>query len=51
MKRVAPSVLTHRLILRPESRLRKVTAAGVIEEVIGQVRVPVLTEGAESNRP
>ena len=26
VKRVAPAVLTHRLILRPESRLRKVTA-------------------------
>ena len=41
LKRVAPHVLGHRLIVRPEARLRQVTAAGVLEEVLGEVRVPV----------
>jgi MoxR-like ATPase len=41
LKRVAPHVLGHRLIVRPEARLRQVTAAGVLEEVLGDVRVPV----------
>jgi len=43
VKRVAPAVLTHRLILRPESRLRKTTAASVVEEIVGEVRVPTLS--------
>ena len=30
VKRVAPAVLVHRLIVRPESRLRKVTAGAVV---------------------
>lgn len=44
VKRVAPKVLEHRLILRPESRLRKVTVAGIVEEIVASVRVPVSEE-------
>lgn len=44
VKQIAPTVLAHRLILKPESRLRKVTAAGVIEEVLRRVPVPLLPE-------
>jgi MoxR-like ATPase len=44
VKRVAPNVLNHRMIVRPESRLRKVTAADVVQEVIGDVRVPTSDE-------
>jgi MoxR-like ATPase len=47
VKRVAGPVLTHRLILRPESRLRKVTTAAVVEEVVAEVRVPVLENEPE----
>ena len=43
VKRVAAPVLTHRLILRPESRLRKITAASVVEEILGYVPVPTLS--------
>jgi MoxR-like ATPase len=43
VKNMAAAVLTHRLILRPESRLRKVTAAAVVTEVLEGVRVPVLS--------
>ncbi len=42
VKNMAAAVLTHRLILRPESRLRKVTAATVVTEVLEAVPVPVM---------
>jgi MoxR-like ATPase len=42
VKRVAAPILMHRVILRPESRLRKITAAAVINEVVADVRVPIL---------
>jgi MoxR-like ATPase len=49
VKRVAPAVLTHRLILRPESRLRKVTSVGVVEEILGEVPVPVMASEAHAS--
>ena len=42
VKRVAGPVLNHRLILRPESRLRKRSATAILEEILSQVPVPVL---------
>jgi len=42
VKRVAGPVLTHRLILKPEARLRKVTAAAVVEDLVEDVPVPML---------
>lgn len=47
IKKVAAAVLTHRVILRPESRLRKITAESVIDEVVADVRVPVLQASPE----
>ncbi len=44
VKRVAAPVLCHRLILRPESRLRKVTTQKVVDEVIAEIAVPTLEE-------
>jgi MoxR-like ATPase len=44
IKRLAPAILAHRIILKPESRLRKVTARGVVEELLEMVAVP--TSGA-----
>jgi MoxR-like ATPase len=41
VKRMAPAVLGHRLILRPESRLRKVTAAAVVNDILMDTPVPV----------
>ena len=46
VKNMAAAVLTHRLILRPESRLRKVTAAAVVTEVLDAVPVPVMAAEA-----
>jgi MoxR-like ATPase len=42
VKRMAFPVLGHRLILRPESRLRKKTPALVVKELVDDARVPVL---------
>jgi len=44
IKRVAAPVLVHRLIMRPESRLRKITAESVVEEIVEEVPVPILSE-------
>jgi MoxR-like ATPase len=41
VKRMVQPVLAHRIILRPESRLRKVTAAALLHEIVSDVRVPV----------
>lgn len=48
VKRVAGPVLTHRMILRPESRLRKVTAASVVDEIVAEIAVPTLSETGTS---
>jgi len=48
VKRIAGPVMTHRVILRPESRLRKVTAAQVVEQIIAEIAVPTL-EGSEAS--
>lgn len=42
VKRVASPVLTHRMILRPESRLRKVTTEQVVQDVIDEIAVPTI---------
>ncbi|MCO6453963.1 MAG: MoxR family ATPase [Pirellulaceae bacterium] len=42
VKRVVGPVLTHRLILRPESRLRKLTAEHIVQEIVAEIAVPTL---------
>ncbi|MFI4873784.1 MAG: AAA family ATPase [Blastopirellula sp. JB062] len=46
VKRILAPVMTHRMILRPESRLRKITAAEVLEEIVAAVPAPVLSTEA-----
>jgi len=46
VKAIAAPVMTHRVILRPESRLRRVTAEQVISTLLEQIAVPVIDEGA-----
>src|SRR5262245_25482236 len=48
VKKMCLPVLSHRLILRPESRLRKVTPAAVIHEILGEVAVPIPAGHAET---
>lgn len=44
VKIVAGPVLAHRMILKPESRLRKLTSDRVVAEILGKVAVPVIPE-------
>jgi MoxR-like ATPase len=44
VKRMVLPALGHRLILKPESRLRKVSPASVLNEILSDVSVPVLTK-------
>ncbi|MBS0261526.1 MAG: MoxR family ATPase [Planctomycetes bacterium] len=48
VKRIAPPVLCHRLIIRPESRLRKITPAQVVQEILTELSVPTLSSRADS---
>jgi len=41
VKKMAQPVLAHRLILKPESRLRKRTPAAVVKDLIDDARVPI----------
>ena len=40
VKNLAVSVLAHRLILKPEHRLRKETPQSVVEEILREIEVP-----------
>jgi MoxR-like ATPase len=40
VKRVAPVVLEHRLLLTPDAELRGLTPADVLGDVLGSVAVP-----------
>jgi MoxR-like ATPase len=42
VKKVIAPVMNHRLIVRPESRLRKVTAERVIQDIVGEIAVPTI---------
>lgn len=42
VKKIIAPVMNHRLIVRPESRLRKVTAEKVIEDIVGEIAVPTI---------
>jgi MoxR-like ATPase len=47
VKRVAPAIMSHRLVVRPESRLRKITVASILEEVLNETPVPVMQSKAK----
>ncbi len=44
VKQLAHAVLDHRLILRPENRLRKMTATTVADEILNKVEVPLVPD-------
>ncbi len=44
VKLMAPPVLNHRMILKPESRLRQLTSERIIAEIINSLAVPVVEE-------
>jgi MoxR-like ATPase len=47
VKRVAPAVLAHRILVRPESRLRRVTSESIVEEIINESSVPTMRGGSD----
>jgi len=49
VKRLAPAILGHRLIVRPESRLRKVRSVDVVQEVLAETAVPTLSSGQSAS--
>jgi MoxR-like ATPase len=51
VKRMVQPVLAHRMILRPESRLRKVTPAALLHEIVSEVRVPVPAHKGDAEDP
>ena len=46
VKRILSPVISHRLILRPESRLRRITAEQVLDGIVAEIAVPTLDEPA-----
>jgi MoxR-like ATPase len=50
VKRMAHPVMAHRLILKPESRLRKRTSALIVKDIVTDTAVPVLKETYEGVR-
>ncbi|WP_417735017.1 AAA family ATPase [Rosistilla oblonga] len=44
VKRIVGPVMNHRIIVRPESRLRKITAEKVMESILGEIAVPTVGE-------
>lgn len=51
IKRLVLPILGHRLILKPESRLRKITAATVLNEILSEVPVPTLRASVAAEDP
>lgn len=48
VKRLAVAVLAHRIILKPEARLRKLNATRVVETILSDTPVPVPTTEAKT---
>ena len=42
VKFIVGPILAHRIILSPESRLRKVTSEQVVQDVVSEIAVPTL---------
>lgn len=40
VKKLAPSVMAHRLMIKPQSRIGGITAMSVVQEILGTVSVP-----------
>jgi MoxR-like ATPase len=44
VKRIVGPVMAHRLILKPESRLRRVTTERIVDEIVADIAVPILEQ-------
>lgn len=48
IKRIVGPVMNHRIIVRPESRLRKITGELTMEQILSEIAVPTINLPAES---
>jgi MoxR-like ATPase len=44
VKRIVGPVIAHRLILKPESRLRRITSDKIIDEIVSDIAVPTMAQ-------
>jgi MoxR-like ATPase len=44
VKKILTPVMAHRLILRPESRLRRMTGEQILDSIVAEIAVPTLEE-------
>lgn len=44
IKRIVEPVMNHRIIVRPESRLRKITADDAMQQIVSEIAVPTISE-------
>jgi MoxR-like ATPase len=44
VKRIVAPVMAHRLILKPESRLRRMTAERIVDEIVAEIAVPTMAQ-------
>ena len=44
IKRIVAPILCHRLILKPESRLRKISATKIVDDLVSEIAVPTIGE-------
>lgn len=44
VKRIVGPILGHRLILKPESRLRKLSAAKIVDDLVAEIAAPMIGE-------
>ena len=49
VKRIVNPIMNHRVILKPESRLRKKTPELVMNEIVSEIAVPVLSTSTKSS--
>jgi MoxR-like ATPase len=45
IKKIVAPVLAHRLVLKPESRLRRVTSDQVVDSIVAEIAVPSIDQG------
>lgn len=46
VKRVVGPILGHRLILKPESRLRKLSATKIVDDLVAEIAAPMIGDGS-----
>ena len=51
MKQITPSVLGHRIILQPESRLQNVSVAEIVTDILDETKVPMIEAPAAARAP